>query len=159
MVSQGNLSWNKVECLIIWWWFYANEFRIPEKEKGELYHVKSEALKACLDTLGKKSGDSPGGFGCHGTGGNQVLVVLNTVEVKWENWRNGPTTNELVISRARSLICVYHSRIMPTMEERESFSRNVIRYFFFFFFFSLKTDRYFGSENRIYIFRMLTITL
>ncbi|PAV90850.1 hypothetical protein WR25_04859 [Diploscapter pachys] len=47
------------------------EMKIPEKEKGELYHVKSEALRACLDTLGKKSGDSPGGFGCHGTGGNQ----------------------------------------------------------------------------------------
>lgn len=47
--------------------------RIPERDKGELYHVRSGMV--CLDTLGHRAGESPGVYLCHGTGGNQVTVL------------------------------------------------------------------------------------
>jgi polypeptide N-acetylgalactosaminyltransferase len=38
--------------------------------------VMNEGSGLCLDTLGKKSGQSPGLGGCHGLGGNQAKITL-----------------------------------------------------------------------------------
>uniref|UniRef100_A0A8L8K4Q9 Polypeptide N-acetylgalactosaminyltransferase n=1 Tax=Heligmosomoides polygyrus TaxID=6339 RepID=A0A8L8K4Q9_HELPZ len=57
-------------------WYLQNiypELKIPERDKGELYHVRSGMV--CLDTLGHRAGESPGVYLCHGTGGNQVTVL------------------------------------------------------------------------------------
>ncbi|KAK6026425.1 ricin-type beta-trefoil lectin domain protein [Ostertagia ostertagi] len=42
---------------------------VPERDKGELFHLKNGIM--CLDTLGRRAGEAPGLYQCHGTGGNQ----------------------------------------------------------------------------------------
>ncbi|KHJ76131.1 hypothetical protein OESDEN_24250, partial [Oesophagostomum dentatum] len=53
-------------------WYLQNiypELKVPEREKGDLYHIKNGIM--CLDTLGHKTGESAGVYQCHGSGGNQ----------------------------------------------------------------------------------------
>ncbi|ETN87074.1 glycosyltransferase, group 2 family protein [Necator americanus] len=61
----------RLKCQSFTWYLQTiyPELRVPEREKGELYHLKNGIM--CLDTLGHKIGESPGVYQCHGTGGNQ----------------------------------------------------------------------------------------
>ncbi|WKY09238.1 hypothetical protein Q1695_001975 [Nippostrongylus brasiliensis] len=75
-VKYGNISdrvalRERLKCQSFSWYLETiyPELRIPPKDKGEFYHLKNGAL--CLDTLGRRAGEAPGLYLCHGTGGNQ----------------------------------------------------------------------------------------
>ncbi|KAL6741187.1 hypothetical protein Aduo_014466 [Ancylostoma duodenale] len=76
----------RLKCQSFTWYLQTiyPELRVPEREKGELYHIKNGIM--CLDTLGHRIGESLGVYQCHGTGGNQEWayerekgLLLNTV--------------------------------------------------------------------------------
>ena len=65
-------------------WYLENVY--PEAPIPADYYsvgqVLNEGSGLCLDTLGKKTGQSPGLSGCHGLGGNQVWSLTTQGEIR-----------------------------------------------------------------------------
>ncbi|CAI4225303.1 unnamed protein product [Auanema sp. JU1783] len=70
-ISERLALRDRLQCKPFSWYLKEiyPELKVPNKDFGQLYHIKNGNM--CLDTLGKKSGETPGVYQCHGTGGNQ----------------------------------------------------------------------------------------
>ncbi|KAI6200901.1 Polypeptide N-acetylgalactosaminyltransferase [Aphelenchoides besseyi] len=65
-------------------WYLENiypESPIPARYRS-VGQVLNEGSKLCLDTMGKKTGQSPGLSACHGLGGNQVWSLTTAGEIR-----------------------------------------------------------------------------
>lgn len=70
-ISQRLAIRHRLKCRPFSWYLQTvyPELKVPDRDAAELFHIRNEQL--CLDTLGRKAGESPGVYQCHGTGGNQ----------------------------------------------------------------------------------------
>ncbi|VDM62253.1 unnamed protein product [Angiostrongylus costaricensis] len=74
-ISQRLAIRDRLKCKPFSWYLQTvyPELKVPDRDAAELFHIRNEQL--CLDTLGRKAGESPGVYQCHGTGGNQVTLI------------------------------------------------------------------------------------
>ena len=98
-VNEKRLSWLAILCSRYLENVYP-EAPIPANYLS-IGQVLNEGSKLCLDTMGKKAGQSPGLSGCHGLGGNQVWSLTESGEIR---------TDELCLS-VRTLPLKYTLRM------------------------------------------------